>query len=515
MLLWYWYLIAVSALSFAGYITPELFPTLALAAAAHLLSRFPVSKSPRHDVLKTAAVAAAALALLWRLSYLPPPGTVLAMAEKTAMRPSPRFVLEFLEQSLDPLMLAGGAVLFAAALYLGRKRPRALAAAAYLIFFSAWLALPGQKTAPEGTRLAEAFYEGERGKAVKFSRPESGSPAFDLVILHICSLSWQDMRDAGFDSSPFFSKFDYVLTGFNSASTYSGDSAIRLLKSPCGQLPPSRLYSDSPDGCYLMEELRRSGFRTYTMLSHNGAYGGFSGTLQKYGRADAPIGVDDLPPVYRMFDGTVLHADSAALLKFWELRERSGEPRAALYYNTANLHIGTHRPGAPRRPEDADSYRQRLAEMTEDMEEFFAAIERSGRKAVVIFAGEHGAALSGTRMQPKGVREIPLPRIALVPAAVKVIGGRRGGAGAKPLTISKPAGGMALAWLIAELLRRSPYDRNARSAETVAAELPGTGFMADNGAAAVMENGGGYLFRLNWKGGGKWFRMPERSGMRP
>jgi len=512
MIFWYWFVLATAALSFTGYITLNIVLTVGLAIAAHFV--FYISSSSK-NILFTglkAAVAAAAMALLLRESYLPPVKTIVDFLANPQTRPSAEYLWEFARQSVNFKMLLAGAMLFAAVFLASRKKIILLSISVYSILIAAWIMLPAQNISGLENASPEAFYKHESSRVVKFSAPAKDTPPFDVIILHICSLSWKDIKDARFDIMPFFSKFDYVFTDFSAACSYSGPAALRVLKSPCGQLPHPLLYTDAPANCYLMDNLRAFDFKTYTMFNHDGKYAGFNASVPEYGHADAPLGITGLPVAYEMFDGTPMFADNAVLHKFWGIREDSKAARVALYYNTANLHIGTHKPNAARDPDDAASYSQRLGEMTTQMEEFFSEIEKSGRNAVVIFIPEHGAALTGTKMQPKDVREIPLPHITILPVAVKIIGKSFYENEANPKVITKPASMQALAWLIAEFLRNNPYSKDARKPETIASEIPETDFMAENENAAVMKVGLGYIYRQK---NNPWLPLPNYAGIQP
>jgi hypothetical protein len=54
-------------------------------------------------------------------------------------------------------------------------------------------------------------------------------------VINICSLSWADVDAAGLMSHPLWSHFDIQFKDFNSATSYSGPAAIRLLRASCGQ----------------------------------------------------------------------------------------------------------------------------------------------------------------------------------------------------------------------------------------------------------------------------------------
>ncbi|MDO8805249.1 MAG: cellulose biosynthesis protein BcsG [Elusimicrobiota bacterium] len=555
MIFWYWYLLTAAALSFSGYVTLNIFLAAALAAAVPLLFRLFAAKNRVITSIITAAAAAAALALLWRGSFLPPPATIIKFLWGPKTRPTLQYLLEFLWQSVNILMLASGAALFAAVFFSYRRKPMLLAFSAYVILASALVIQPKRKTIdldsaaqqplnlkqniadldpfytkesewPEaysaagsrqdspdlGSVSPKAFFEKESGRIVEFYPPAKDSPPFDVIILHICSLSWKDIKDSDANLIPFFSKFDYVFTNFSAAASYSGPAALRVLKAPCGQVPHLDLYKDAPAGCYLMDDLRSSGFKTYSMASNDGKYDDFAAHVKKYGHADTLIDAADLPVAYELFTGAPMYPDDAALRKFWKLRQESKAQRAALYYNTANLHIGTHKPGASGKSDNAAFYKERLVAMTAQLEGFFSEIERSGRNAVVIFVPEHGAALVSTKMQAKDVRDIPLPPIATVPAAVKLIGKKFYADEPKPKVITKPASLLALAWFISEFMTNNPFTKDARKPYNISLEIPVTDFLAENAGSTVMRLRSGYIYSQS---GGPWTMLPDYAGIPP
>ncbi len=52
---------------------------------------------------------------------------------------------------------------------------------------------------------------------------------------------------------PLWKHFDIVFKNFNSATSYSGPAAVRLLRASCGQLSHTNLYQPSGADCYLFE----------------------------------------------------------------------------------------------------------------------------------------------------------------------------------------------------------------------------------------------------------------------
>jgi cellulose synthase operon protein YhjU len=81
--------------------------------------------------------------------------------------------------------------------------------------------------------LLSEFFRKEGQRSVAFPKPPAAAPPFDVIFLHVCSLSWDDLEATGMDKHALLSRFDIVLKRFNSVSTYSGPAAIRFLRAPC------------------------------------------------------------------------------------------------------------------------------------------------------------------------------------------------------------------------------------------------------------------------------------------
>jgi hypothetical protein len=267
------------------------------------------------------------------------------------------------------------------------------------------------------------FYRTESQRVVRLPSPTHD---FDVIVLQVCSLGWDDLEVAGLRKDPFWSRFDYVLTNFNSATSHSSPSAIRLLRAPCGQIPHDALYRDGDDACNLFDVLRRNGYRTYSAFNwdHDGTYMGFGLEVAKWGRLDPALAVGDLPVYGIDYDGRPIQGDWAVLERWWTRRTQDGARRAALYYNTISLHDGgrsaTDREWWKR--DRAVKYADFTRALFRDLERFFDLIEASGRDAAIFVVSEHGLGLRGSALQGPGLREIPLPHLTQVPLAVKLVG---------------------------------------------------------------------------------------------
>src|SRR5258708_5285311 len=136
-------------------------------------------------------------------------------------------------------------------------------------------------------RLAR-FYAEQNKIQIRFPRPAAEEPPFDIVILHVCSLSWDDLRTLQLAPDAFFGHFDVVLSNFNSAASYSGPAAIRLLRGACGQTAEARLYDPAGGGCFVMNGLQNAGFEPHWAMNHDGHFGNFFGDLPHPGGPARP-----------------------------------------------------------------------------------------------------------------------------------------------------------------------------------------------------------------------------------
>lgn len=359
----------------------------------------------------------------------------------------------------------------------------------------------------EMERYLDVFYQTESRRAITYQSTKQGDSPFDIIFLHICSLSWQDLRDTGLQEHPFLKQFDYLFTQFNTVTSYTNPSAIRLLRANCGQPRHDDLYRDVEDECYLFDTLRTLGYETYFTLNHDGQFGKFAEQVMILGHLGPPLQWTDLTIQQRNFDGSPIYDNYAALVKWWDVRQRSGADRVVLYHNNISLHDGTYWVSEKEwwKRERAGYYREVVDKLFNDLTRFFDLLAASGRKSVIIFVPEHGMALSGSRVQLSGIREIPLPQITLVPVGIKLIGSGKNHGVAQQIT--KPTSYLALAHILASFLKQSPFDK--LSSKEMLETLPETHFVAENRGVYVVKRGDDYLIEGRSLDG-KWITLsPE------
>ena len=148
-----------------------------------------------------------------------------------------------------------------------------------------------QQREPDSATLdayLQNFYDTEAGRHVEFKPSPSAAQPFDLLLINICSMAWDDLDSVGLRDNPLLQQMDVVFDNFNSATSYSGPAAIRLLRASCGQQPHSKLYGVAPEQCLLMDDLRKLGFDSEVMLNHTGQFEGFIDEVRSQGLLPAP-----------------------------------------------------------------------------------------------------------------------------------------------------------------------------------------------------------------------------------
>jgi cellulose synthase operon protein YhjU len=346
-------------------------------------------------------------------------------------------------------------------------------------------------TAANLTAQLNSFYVEESKRSVSFTSPPPSDAPFDIIILQICSLSWDDLDLTRERDNPLFKRFNIVFTNFSSAASYSGPAAIRLLRSSCGQTRHKALYDATAPQCLTFDDLQKIGFEPELALNHNGQYGGFLDELRERGGLMSPLfDTRGLPPYLQSFDGSPVHDDYAVLSKWWTKRMQSQAQRVALFYNTISLHDGNYYSG--HRSNSLETYHPRLKQLLSDLDHFFNDLQASGRRAVVVFVPEHGAAIRGDKMQIAGLREIPTPRISIVPVGIKLIGLPEK-PDARPLLVSKPVSYLAISKLLSDFITITPFGGSSLSMKDYVRDLPSTEFVSENEDVVVMRRGKQYF----------------------
>lgn len=327
------------------------------------------------------------------------------------------------------------------------------------------------------------FYDAESQRQIHFAKTNrSGPPPFDIVLFHICSLAWSDI-DPG-ERASLFANFDLVFQGFNSAASYSGPAAIRLLRASCGQVKHEALYTPPAPQCFLFDGLVSLGYRRQYLMNHDGHFGGFIGnvTSRSEGGLDiTPLGDLGAGSQMRSFDNTPIYEDFDLLNRWWTKRLANPDPSVALYYNTISLHDGNVLQDQ-KSASSMKTYPDRMHRLVADIGKFMGTLEQSGKPVLLVVVAEHGAALHGEKNFIAGMREIPAPSITEVPLAIKFIGLPQFKP-ATPIVTPKKISYLALA----ELIRKATESPSSGlDAAQLIRELPETAFVSTNDTTTVI-----------------------------
>ncbi len=505
---WSAYFLAKLGLYALGYMDFNPWLNLALAIFTTLPPR-----NARQRFAKNLIAIPAGILLFYYDTWLPPLAQALAQIQNLSAF-SAAYLWELAGRVVSLKLLVELALLLAIYVLARRKlRMSTFVFAGILAVFLApharfWVAsaprqVAGAATSPSSdsadlqpaeldARLAR-FYTEQKKVQVRFAHVPADDPPFDILILHVCSLSWDDLKTLQLSPDALFGGFDILLTNFNSAASYSGPAAIRLLRGTCGQTTEARLYDPAPDGCLAMDGLQDAGFEPHWVMNHNGHFGNFFGDVRDRGGVAVPLEDESgATEAQQAFDGSPVYSDYSVLSRWWAKRLANRAPRVALYYNTITLHDGNRVVGGGH-PDS--SYRARLTSLSSDLKRFLDLIRASGRHVIVVVVAEHGAALAGDRRQIEGLREIPTSAIAHVPVAIALLNAARDSA-ATQYKLETPGSYPALYELLSRFIANDPFTGFGSSLDDYTRTLPqDEDFVAENNGTTVMQVGTHQMMR--------------------
>lgn len=536
---WNFYFLVKFGLLWAGYL--NFHPLLNLVFMAFLLMPLPRVRLHR---LRHWIALPIGFGLFWHDTWLPGPESILSQGSQVAGF-SADYLLDLVTRFINWQMIGGVFVLLVAWLFLSQWIRVTVFVVAIMIWlnvltltgpaFNLWPGgqptttvtttgggaaatvatagdtpvvgdMPAQTAPPTSENLnayLASFYASEEKRQSTFPAqlPADAQP-FDLLVINICSLSWDDIEAAGLMSHPLWSHFDIVFKHFNSATAYSGPAAIRLLRASCGQSSHKNLYQQANNQCYLFDNLAKLGFTQQLMMDHNGEFGGFLKEIRDNGGVQVPLmDQSGLPPVLLSFDGSPIYDDTAVLNRWMESDSFKQGQRTATFYNLLPLHDGNHYPG-DRKTAD---YKLRAQKLFDELDAFFTQLDKSGRKVMVVLVPEHGAALKGDKMQVSGLRDIPSPSITNVPTAIKFFGMKAPHQGA-PIEINQPSSFLAVSELVTRVLDGKIFTEESVNWQQLTSNLPQTAPVSENANAIVLQYQNKPYVRLN---GGDWVPYPQ------
>jgi len=461
---------------------------------------------PLHRVLKPGKLVLSfvfGFFLLWYDSYFPPLIYTIRTFQQIGI-PEKEYIYRFIINALNPIAIVILIIILALSIYLN-KRIKLTPVVVILVLLVPLYEFTQKK---EGlTEYLNAFHQSESKRAVSFEQPIIKGPDFDILILHICSLSWDDLRTVGQENHPFFREFDILFTNFNSVSSYTNPSAIRLLRANCGQQKHEAIYQDAPKECFMLENLRSLDYQTHTAIDNDAPAYRFIEDIMNYGRASAPMSLKGIPVQQYDFDKTPIYNDLLILERWWDMRQKSDAERVVLYFDITTLHGGSHWAQEKDwwKRDRPTLYKEFLLNLFANLGKFFQQLESSGRNFVIVFIPEHGIALRGTSIQAPDLRDIPLPQITTIPVGIKFIGPGYYDTPVQQEIIDKPASYMALAQILASFLREPPFGAGGIPIKPYVADLPETRFVAENQEALVVKRDSEYYLLGKEK---SWSKLP-------
>jgi cellulose synthase operon protein YhjU len=517
--LWSAYFFAKLLLFGGGYIGFSPWLNLAFAAFTAL-----PPQNARQRFTKNIIAVPLGIMLLYRDSWLPPITRVLTQTENLAAFSLP-YVVELLGRFVNWKVILQLIVLLI--IYAVARRKLRLGTFVFIAIFAVILLPNGipfvntdvaspASAATNGSRanveqidarnmrpaaleqhLSE-FYAKEQSRQVRFAPVALDDQPYDIVFIHACSLSWDDLEAVQHDDTSVLKRFDIVFSSFNSAASYSGPAAIRLLRGNCGQTPHKQVYEPAPRECLVFDGLQDAGFQPNWLMNHDGHFGDFFADVRDPARGAFPGAAEDLRGVrvaQFAFDQSPIYDDYAVLSRWWNKRGANSASHVALYYNTISLHDGNRVSG-----KSDSSFGARLTQFTRDIDRFMDEVKRSNRRAIIVLIPEHGAAVRGDRRQIPGLREIPTAGITHVPVGIALINATREPQSPQQ-TIDSSTSYLAVNELLSRFIADNPFAKSALNLSPYTQGLPATDSVAENEGTVIVQIGEQYMMRSP---GGEW-----------
>ncbi len=328
---------------------------------------------------------------------------------------------------------------------------------------------------------------------------------FDILVLSVCSLAWDDVKYFHQENHKLFKEFDIIFDHFNSVSSYSGPTVIRLLQANCGQKPHADLLANpSNKQCYLLENLKSIGFDTALILNHDGVFDNFLSLIKEKGGMEAEPMKYKLNPYLLSFDGSYIYRDIDVISQWLTQQETSSAHKKITFYNTISLHDGV-RFEKEKQSKASETYERRLITLLDDMYAILEGLKKSNRPIVVLFVPEHGANIRGDKVQIAGMRELPSPAITNVPVGLKIIGNNLQRVGEQK-RVTQPSSFLAIAHLVNQLLEQNIFSQNQFEPEKFLNNLPETPMVSENEGSTVIQYNKNYYYSFN---DNKWIKYDE------
>lgn len=465
--------------------------------------------------------------LLYDDSYLPPLSRALAQTEQLSQFDT-SYLLDLATRfvSLNFVLILFITTVFYFLFYkILRINVMVVAAMTYLQFANSTLPLMQAHKAVENVAAAEVDAVGSSASTIKdqlnnykkefftkqadlkipINKDLPTNNQFDILVLSICSLAWDDLKYFNQENHKLFKEFDIIFDHFNSATSYSGPALVRLFNANCGQKAHTDLLTNKPDPqCLLVENLKSIGFDIELMLNHDGMFDNLLSLIKEKGGMEASPIQYNLKPYLFSFDSSKVYRDSDIFAQWLQHREQYKGNKKFTFYNTVSLHDGVRFENNPdlKPPE---TYEKRLISLLDDMYAILDALKKSNRPMLVLFVPEHGANFRGDKMQISGMRELPSPLVTNVPVGLKVIGNNMQRIGEQK-HVAQQSSYLAIAHLVNQMLVQDVYSKNEFDPEKLLSNLPETPILSENEGSTVMQYNKNYYYTFD---NNEWVKYDE------
>lgn len=505
--IWSFYFIIKIILFYTGYINFHFFVNTAFALALIFSNA-----SPRLLQIRKWLAPPIGILIFYFDSQLPPLRNVIPKISQL-LDFSFQYYIELLTRIVNWEVLAALLVLYIVYYFLSKKlRMSTIAVIAIMstllplranmlpVIYDADGQIIGLPSDIELTESLDGFFIEELDRtAFNRSQKANGTP-FDILVINVCSLAWDDLKYIKEENNPLFKRFNYLFTSFNSASSYSGPSIIRLLRASHGQQDQRDLYKPAVDGSLLFNNLNKTGYQVQLALNHDGKFDNLLKEIRNEGGMSAPLFDNtQTTPYLKGFDGSQVYDDYSVLSNWWDARMKSPNERVALFYNTISLHDGNRALDGSKLENSVETYSRRTQKLLSDLDRFYTKVNNSGRQVVIVFIPEHGAAIRRNKNEIVGMREIPSPNVTNVPVGIMFTS--KTDTPVKTHLIEQPTSYLATSDLLSKFVSKPPFGSAAPTSETYLKNIPATRFVAENEDAVIMKFGSSYYFRsndINW-----------------
>ena len=475
--LWNVYFICKFFLTQLGYLRLELLANVAFFCFLLLPAR---SRAAR--IVKQLIALVCGVALVWSESWLPGPASIMANATGITGF-SVNYIVQLAVDFINwRMVFAGIAILLI--YYAARDFVRVTAVTGLWLLYLVVSPLFGTAEPQQSNLLPQTAARGPADPTDPAAALEAAKgPATGTVTSEEIDKWYKTFIAYEKDRVVKFNEFNIRFDHFNSATSYSGPAALRLLNGACGQPAHDGLYDTRRPECEWMNKLDGLGFKQHLFLDHSGVYDNYLNAMRTQAGLTAPFERRRYPIRYMSFNDEEI-SDTLSVLRHWRsVVTKEKAKRSVSLFNFIALHDGNRRPNQTRWEE----FEPRARAFINALDTFMAELERSKRKVMLVIVPEHGAAVRGDRIQTPRLRDIPSRRITQVPVMVKFFGLNK--LPKTPVHVTSDTSYLALTTLMSRVIETNYFSKpeGAVPLAELVNDLPTTHMVSENAQAMVLE----------------------------